>query len=153
MLVFRVKFERFHIYKYFISTNPCDQNIRKMALVRPRYCTRLVVCLYYWRRTIPTIPITETLLFCNRSNHTTEFRGRVSEEWNDRHTVFFTHRILIKIIKMATSAENNAKKIKTFYQTLMALSFSLDTNHKYNRFLRFMIYINIIDWFLSVSCN
>lgn len=47
-----------------------------------------------------------------------------------------------------------SKKINTnqrkFYQTLMTVAFSLDTGHRYHYVLRFIIYLAIIDWFLSV---
>lgn len=53
---------------------------------------------------------------------------------------------------MDTSLNNNPNN-RIFYQTLMAVAFALDTNHRYNRFLRFTMYVSIVDWTVSVSKN
>lgn len=40
---------------------------------------------------------------------------------------------------------------RKFYQTLLTVSFAVNTGHRYHFILRFLIYVYILDFFIPVS--
>lgn len=57
---------------------------------------------------------------------------------------------------MAISTKNNDNDLRIFYQILIAVTFSLHTDHQYDNVLHLTTYIFIFYWILMVSntkCN